>query len=383
MKKLLAMILIGMILSVSVSSGAEYEQFRLTEGDVGGTANIIPLDARNAVVIARPVWNNPWHVTWYRDGGKYLDMSGPTKDPVLVGMQIPYPALWDGGELTMLCNEWIGKTSVTDADTEAYLNPANYQAYLAKWTENGLERTEKLPESWYRSFHCGESILFREGRQWRILYDGKETILPDQMQISADASVTNCMPLGGDAFLLSVTGTSGASRQLICADSEKVRYQISLPASAYLQAADGQGGFFSADDWPSGDYSPLILAHYNAYGLKDRTLKLGGSNVVVQFFGTTADQDTGLCTLYGSAAANSRKVYTVFAMTLDTGLNVRSLDVRKIDPAYGEYSPAVYFAKDGTAWVFISDRKERGLRPVLIPFPFLEQSRNNYGLTLQ
>ena len=54
MKKWLAVMLTGIILTVSASCCAEYRQFRLAEGDIGGAAGIVPLDAHNAVVIARP-----------------------------------------------------------------------------------------------------------------------------------------------------------------------------------------------------------------------------------------------------------------------------------------------------------------------------------------
>ena len=382
MRKLLAIILTCVILTAVASSCAEYKKYRLTEGNAGGNAGIIPLDAHNAVVIARPEGKGPWHVTWYRDGGKYLDLSGQTNDPAVTAMEIPYPAVWDGEHLTMICNERTGKTEKADTGADSYQDPGNYRTYLAKWTENGLERIGNLPESWYSSYQCGESIIFREGNRWSVRHGGKDTILSDNLQIGPDAAISDCIPLNDDAFLLVVNNTAGSSRQLICADHEKVKCRIRIPAGAYLQAWDGQGGFFSTDDWPSGDYTPLALAHYNADGQKDRTLKLGGNNVVVQFFGTSVDQGTGLCTLYGSAVANSRKVYTVFAMTLDAGLNVCGLDVRKIDPAYGDYGPGIYIAGDGTAWVYICDMKKRGLRPVLIPFPQLEQSKEDYGLAL-
>ena len=100
MRKLLAIILTCVILTAAASSFAEYKKYRLTEGNAGGNAGIIPLDAHNAVVIARPEGKEPWHVTWYRDGGKYLDLSGPAKNSAVTAMEIPYPAVWDGEQLT-------------------------------------------------------------------------------------------------------------------------------------------------------------------------------------------------------------------------------------------------------------------------------------------
>ena len=71
-------------------------------------------------------------------------------------------------------------------------------------------------------------------------------------------------------------------------------------------------------------------------------------------------------------------------MTLDANLNVTGLDVRKIDPDYRDYCPTVYLAPDGTAHVYITDVEQRyGLRPVLMPFSLLEESRDDYGLILR
>ena len=83
--------------------------------------------------------------------------------------------------------------------------------------------------------------------------------------------------------------------------------------------------------------------------------------------------------------ASSRRVYTVFRMELDEGLNVRALDVRDIDPVYDAYNAAVYPAPDGTAYVMVCKTDNPGgrLRPVLIPFDLLEKSGDDHGLALR
>lgn len=96
------------------------------------------------------------------------------------------------------------------------------------------------------------------------------------------------------------------------------------------------------------------------------------------------DPGSSICTLYGTAAANSRKVYNAFAITLDEDLKVINLDVRKIDPEYGCYDPMVYTAPDGTAWVYVNDLSGKyRLWPVLIPFSMLKKSRNKPGITVK
>ena len=82
--------------------------------------------------------------------------------------------------------------------------------------------------------------------------------------------------------------------------------------------------------------------------------------------------------------AKSRRVFTVFAMTLDEDLKVCKLDMRKVDPEYQDYDPRFYMAPDGTAYVIIQDmRDKKKLRPVLIPFSLLEESKETYGVDLQ
>ena len=147
--------------------------------------------------------------------------------------------------------------------------------------------------------------------------------------------ISECVPLEEDVFLLEVLKTAQGNNVLVCVDRGKVRYRLKIPSESYMQIPDGQGGFLSTVDWPSGDYSPVKLNHYDRAGRMDRTLELSGREVTVEVFGSVADRDTGLCTLYGTAVANSRKVYTAFAMTLDADLNVTGLDVRKIDRLIG------------------------------------------------
>jgi hypothetical protein len=214
----------------------------------------------------------------------------------------------------------------------------------------------------------------------KIRCDGRETVIPEGV-VGDQESIQNCIPLGKDVYLLRIMNPDIPEFRAVCVDHGEEEYRIWLAPQVYFQAPDGNGGFFCPDDWPEGDYSPEILRHYGTDGQIDRSLEIGGNKVVIRFFGSTVDPDNRLCTLYGSAVANSRKVYTVFALTLDENMNMRSLDVRKIDPAYRDYSPDVYLAQDGTAYVLINDMKNKPtLRPVLIPFSQMEKSRDDYGI---
>ena len=176
----------------------------------------------------------------------------------------------------------------------------------------------------------------------------------------------------------------GFKKYITCIDHGSVNYKVVVPWSAYFQAPDGKGGFITTYTYPDGDYSPVELTHYDAQGEADRHLRLTGNKVVLSVWESRLDEETGLCTIYGSAVAKSRKVFTVFAMTLDEDLNVCKLDMRKVDPEYQDYDPRYSMAPDGTAYVIIEDmRDKKKLRPVLIPFSLLEESKETYGVDLQ
>ena len=378
MRKFILLLLIGALLIVSVSAGAEYKEYRLTEGDISDSASWIcyPLDADNAVVIARS-FSKPWHVSWYRNGKLFRDLTGSSDDFKL----IPLPVIGEDQELRLLRSipkEGVPQDSRLEPDVDCY------STHLARWTENGLEREEDLTYS-RAVVCCGGSILIRDREGSLVLqHDGKETVLPANIADGRDSAIMECVPLEEDVYLLEVRRTKEVRDYLICVDHGQEKYRFAIPSEYYTQMPDGRGGFFCPVDWPSGDYTPVTLNHYDPEGRMDRSLKLGGEKVVVQVFGSAANRDTGCCTLYGTAVANSRKVYAAFAMTLDENLNVTGLDVRKIDPAYRDYSPTVYLAPDGTAHVFISDVEHKyGLRPVLMPFSRLEKSSSNYGLALR
>ena len=354
---------------------AVYEQYLLTAGDASSAAawGIFPVDAHNAVVVARSFYK-PWHVTWYRDGALYRDLTGSSGS----FLEIPQPVIGKDGSVRILRRVWEGVPGQDGEETE--VRPEDYKAYLAEWTENGLEGDTAAPD-----LHPG-------GRAFRILDDGGSLMLQDlEAETSLPGDLTDSrytildsVRLGDDVYLLEVSDSAEQERFLVCMDRGREKYRIEGPDSYYEILPDGRGGFFRTDGGPTGDYTPVCLVHYDAGGRADRTLQLGGDRVVVWVSESLADKESGLCTLYGTAVANSRKIYTAFTMTVDADLNVCGLDVRAIDPAYRDYSPSVYLAPDGTAYVFIREPEIRkGLRPALVPFSVLEPYGENLGLALR
>ena len=388
MRKAMTVLLACVMLSAAASSCAEYRGYQLTAAEAHGDTTIFPLDAHNTVVRVRCFSDEaPWHVTWYRDGEIHRNIAG-TGERMFHDegeLCMPQPAAWDGEHLTMIWRvRKEGPEPVRDERGWFRPDPADYDTFIAEWTENGLEDASVLPETWYGSYGAGRFTVYSESGAWRILDGGKEWILPKQNDYE---QIDECVAAGPeDVLLLKITGGEPGARA-VCVDRGEERYRTELPADEAVERRiflpDGKGGFFRRDGFGYGDYTPAALQHYGADGQPDRRLTLSGKRVVVAPCAGAAGPD-GRFILYGTAVANSRKVYTAFAMTLDDDLNVVGLDVRKIDPEYGDYAPQIFTAPDGTPWVYITELAgDRGLWPVLIPFDKLKKSSKTYGLRLE
>lgn len=391
MRKRFLVLLAGMILALFSSAGAEYKNWQLTEGN---WRKCFPLDAHNTVVVSW-LWNDdsepdPWFVCWYRDGKLFRELTGTLpEESSIARMLTPYPALWDGKRLSLYyC---VLKEELRTYQQSTWIpapDPDCFDVFMADWTENGLENERLLPEAWFDTYdRTDRGILVYSGEKGRTaLYDGRETILPDSIPVNLKQNVFRILPIDENVYLVKVMDNVSFCSQIVCVDHGSERYRVTLPQDEILPERvllpEARGGFFILNGYRSADYNPESLTHYQEEGRPDRTLSLKGSRVVVHACASTVGPDNGFCTLYGTAVANSRKVYTVFAMTLDEDLNVTRLDVRKIDPAYGNYAPDILIASDGTPYVYIECYSDKSLWPVLIPFDKLKKSKKTYGLEL-
>ena len=393
MKKRFLILLAGIMLAVISSAGAEYKNYQITEGNWW---DCFPLDAHNTVVAAR-LWSedsepDSWYVCWYRDGELYRELTGTIPDPEenrTGRLAIPYPALWDSQHLSMYyC---VLKRELKTYQQGTWIptpDPDCFDTFLADWTENGLENERLLPEAWFDVYdHVFRRIVIYSGSKGRTaLYNGNETVLPDSIPVNLKENILRILPVDGDSYLVKVMDNGNYLSQIVCVDQDQERYRTTLPEDEILPERillpEKNGGFFCMDGYRGGGYEPEHLMHYRGDGQYDRTLVLAGDKVVVHACASTTDPDSGICTLYGIAVANSRKVYTAFAMEIDEDLNVSRLDVRKIDPAYRNYAPEILIASDGTPYVFIENYSDRPLWPVLIPFSKLKKSNKTYGLRL-
>ena len=393
MKKRFLALLAVMVLAVVSSACAEYKNYLITEGNWWVC---FPLDAHNSVVASR-LWReedsapDPWYVCWYRDGSLYRELTGslPEEGGATARMAIPYPALWDGEHLSLYyCVQKGELKTYPQATWIPTPDPDCFDVHLADWTENGLENDRVLPEAWFDTYDLTDRgiLVYTAAGGRTALYHGMETVLPASIPVNREENILRILPVDEDVYLVKVIDNRRFCSQLVCVDHGAERYRITLPQDEFLPdrilLPDRQGGFFCMDGYRGGGYEPESLMHYRGDGTYDRTLTLTGNRVVVHACVSSAGGDSGFCTLYGTAVANSRKVYTAFAMTLDEDCNVTRLDVRKIDPAYGDYSPLILLARDGTPYVYIESYTRRSLWPVLIPFSMLKKSSKTYGIRL-
>ncbi len=111
-----------------------------------------------------------------------------------------------------------------------------------------------------------------------------------------------------------------------------------------------------------------------------RRKRLSGDRLVKSIHAILYNTETGGYTVYGRAVANSRGVYTVFRMELDSRMNQLSLIVRSVD-FYQDYNFSVTAAPGGDAYVYCRTYDETYVQPVLVPFNVLEETEP-HGLRL-
>lgn len=179
-----------------------------------------------------------------------------------------------------------------------------------------------------------------------ILHQGMETDVI-AMRISADNTVAWMYPYAGG----------------------KYTYNNLLP--------DGQGGALMTGPLVR-DYKQYRVTHLTPDGECDWSKTLSVKKAISQPVQGTAQAD-GTIMLYGNAIANSRGLFTVFALNMDAQGNVLDIDVRDYS-ARKDNSPEILLASDGTPFVhsIVIDSRPA----VLIPFEDLPKA-NDPGITLK
>ena len=127
---------------------------------------------------------------------------------------------------------------------------------------------------------------------------------------------------------------------------------------------------------PLADYKIEQITHMDAQNNVLYRKTLSAPKTVVTISGAQPSPD-GSVTLYGSAMANSRGLFTVFRLNLDARDNVAALDVRDFT-THATYLYAVRLDALGNAYVVAQDYKH----PIaVVPFDALPVC-DNPGLTL-
>ncbi len=126
-----------------------------------------------------------------------------------------------------------------------------------------------------------------------------------------------------------------------------------------------------------GNYGPVAISVINVDGETVSTKKLSGDRLIIRSR-QLVEQNDGTLVAYGSAVANSRQIYFVWRLTVDSELNLIGLDVR--DCSYHhDYSPGISVDQDGSCWVYLCDYGTGGAPDVRVPFTVLPVV-SNHGL---
>ena len=140
----------------------------------------------------------------------------------------------------------------------------------------------------------------------------------------------------------------------------------------YTPLADGLTAAIQCRN--DGEYGPVSLSVINSENETLLTKKLSGDRLIVGSH-LLLEQSDGTLAVYGSAVANSRRIYLVWRLVVDSELNLISLDVR--DCSYHrDYGPGVSVYQDGSCWVSLEDY-HTGAPDVRVPFTALPVVSNH------
>ena len=368
-----------LVMTLLLLFSAALADWELTAENVGNIRllDVFPLDVHDVIVKSRDIDRNTWHVGWYRDGQLFRELkpSGAWESQLRLA---PDPVVGRDGLAGMLCYTPEGLMRYTVDNLPWGPNA------LAWWTGKGLENVTPLAEFLKASPADNRMILYEHEDYLRVWYDGKDTYIRRDLAAEILEGYHSGIPLADGVFLFRIRHREESSGEwmLVCVDHGEERWRIPMPNTG-TYAADGMGGFF-CQEWNHREkYVPVKIWHYDGNGARDRVLELKGDRVIVNMDCVYTEED-GTLTLYGSAVANSRGVYSVFALTLDGNLNVTGIDVRKTDPRYKAYNARTCLAPDGSAWTLVYDPLEPGrIAPQLIPFRLLEEDRDDHDLSLR
>ena len=306
------------------------------------------------------------YLQWYQDGNLFREIECKHRDPSRWLYEGIFLSLPDGN---------VGLAAI-----EA--NALNFY----RWEEEGLTLAQRIPGKWielYGNQKAVCAIKLDESGATAHLYD------PAGREIWTYA-FNDPIRQAGWAFRPTATDEEGTCLAIVRAEDDlfTALFIRDGKTAAQQNLMYGAGGFYAGDqtyilaETTSDDdlYADIILDHRDADGKCLGTKRLSGDRVVKSIHTILKNPETGGYTLYGRAVANSRSVYTVFRIELDSQMNQKSISVRSFD-FHQDYNFSVVVKPNGEAFVYSRTFDESYVQPVLVPFEVLTET-DSHGLRL-
>ena len=306
------------------------------------------------------------YLQWYRDGKIYREVECKYRDPSRWLYEGVFLSLPDGD---------VGLAAVV-------ANSLNFY----RWGKDGLNVEKSIEGKWQDVRGNTKAVCatrMDENGVSAHLFDplGNEiwTYEFDDPTRTAGWYINPDATDGNGTYLVIARVKSILYTAYCVRDGEMIWQQNLLSGGNAFYA--GNQTFILAESTSNDDlYADIILDHRDAEGRSMGTKRLSGDRLVKSIHAILYNTETGGYTVYGRAVANSRGVYTVFRMELDSRMNQLSLSVRSVD-FYQDYNFSVTAAPGGDAYVYCRTYDETYVQPVLVPFNVLEETEP-HGLRL-
>jgi len=306
------------------------------------------------------------YLQWYRDGKLFREIECKYRDP----------------------SRWLYEgifLSLPNGDVRLAAIEANTLNFY-RWDEEGLILEKAIPGKWIELYGNRKTvcaILSDDGGKTAHLFDpaGQE-IWTCQFNDPTRLTGWHARPTATDeagTYLAIVRAESDLLTAFFIRDGKTVSQQnISYSAGAFY--AGDQTYILAETTSEDNQYADIVLDHRDFDGKCMGTKQLSGDRVVKSVHAIQYNSETGGYTLYGRAVANSRGVYTVFRMELDSQMNQQSISARSFD-FHQDYNFSVVVVPGGEAYVYCRTYDESYVQPVLVPFDALPET-DEHGLRL-
>lgn len=306
------------------------------------------------------------YLQWYRDGKLYREVECKYRETSRWLFEGVFLVLPDGA---------VGLASVRINALVFY-----------RWDENGMTEERSIPGVWQdvRGNTAGFCATRKDedGLSAHLFDSSGNEIWSYDFDQSESAAKQYAYPIaadGADTYLLYVKA-GGDLYAVFCVRDGKMVWRQNLMYSGNAFFA-GDQTFILAEVTSNDDlYADILLDHRDADGKSLGTKRLSGDRVVKSIRAIRNNPETGGYTVYGSAVANSRGVYTVFRMELDNQMNQQSISVRDFD-FHQEYNFSVVTVPEKEAYVYCRAYDESYVQPVLVPFDALPET-DEHGLRI-